>query len=386
MHQTRLATAILAATTLFAVHGTAQSIAWGPVQPTLGATDVDLTGTLVVARNLHSATSAVSPTVNGVPFVGSFAPSGWTNASTNALNGSTTGDAGYDLLLGGARATSAAVVSNPTGWGAIRLDTLGAFQVGRNYLIQCWFTDQRTGTATNVLYDRVMTLSSAIGPATLTGGEVNNLGALVQGPLSEPMDGDPDNSPAQGGTDVIFGSHCLGTFTRTNPTDQLWLLVRGTHPLATNTLRSHLTALQIRELPAGSVWGTATAYGTGCGGAAPLTLATSQRPIVNTPIGLTTTNITPTTPFGAITVGLVVPTPPVDLTPLGMAGCFQYHDIMATFLYLPFGSNWTTTTLVVPNMIGLPMQAQAFNYDPAAGLTALGAVSSNGLSLVGGDL
>lgn len=377
------ATILLAALSASAA---AQTIAWGPVIPSLAASDVATVGTLVVARNLHSATGAISPTVNGVPFVGSFAPLGWTNAATTALGGSTTGDLGYDDLLNGARATSFGSPANPTGWGAIRIDNLAALTVGRNYVIQCWFTDQRTGTPTNMLYDRAMTLSSAVGVATLSGGEVQNLGSLVQGPLSGLLDGDPDNSPALSSPDVLFGSHCTGTFTRVNGTDQIWLLVRGTHPDPINVLRPHLNAFQIRELPAGSVYAAASAYGSGCGGNQPLALSTTDRPLVNNLITLQTSNITPTTPFGALALGLVQNVPPIDLSGVGMAGCFQYHDILVTLLYLPLGANTAFTPLLVPNLVGLPIQAQSYNYDPAAALTALGAVSSNALVLVCGDL
>ncbi|MBM3962975.1 MAG: hypothetical protein FJ306_13900 [Planctomycetes bacterium] len=218
---------LLLAAGLLATPAVAQTIAWGPVLPTLAATDVNTNGTLVVARNLHSATATQSPLVHGVQFVGAFAPTGWTNASTLALNGSTTGDAGYDLPLSSARATSAVATGNPTGWGAIRIDNLAPLAVGRTYAIQCWFTDQRLGNGKSALYDRAMTLSSAVGTVTLAGGEATNLATLMQGPLSAPLDGDPDDNPALGGTDALFGSHCTGAFTRTSATDQLWLLVQG---------------------------------------------------------------------------------------------------------------------------------------------------------------
>lgn len=285
MHQNSLHSAsLLLAAALFASTASAQTILWGNVQPTLGPTDVSLNGTLVVARNLHAAGAAQSPTVNSVPFAGSFAPTGWTNASTNAMQGSTTGDVAYDLLLNSARATSAAATANPTGWGAIRLDTLGSITVGRTYEIQCWFTDQRSGAA--ALYDRVMTLSSAVGPATLTGGEVNNLGSLLQGPLSGPLDADPDNNPALGGTDTVFGSYCIGYFTPVNPGDQTWLLVQGSHPV--NNLRSHLTAFQIRDLSASH-----QNFGTGCYSPSPLTLSAAPSPVINpsTLVTYTITNI-----------------------------------------------------------------------------------------------
>ena len=361
---------------------TAQQITWGVPQVSLAPTDVSLNGTLVVARNLHAAGATQTPTVNGVTFLGGFAPTGWTNASTNALFSSTTGSIDYDLLLGSARATSAAATANPTGQGAIRIDNLGVLTVGRKYEILCWFTDQRLGTGAAALYDRQMTLSSAVGAATLSGGEVTNLGSLSQGPLSAPLDGDPDNAPALGGTDVVFGMHCTGTFSWVNATDQLWLLVQGGHPVPTNLLRSHLTAFQIRELPAGTVQATATPYGTACGG---LGLSVAPTPIINTLITFTTSGITPTTPFGAVTLGLVPMAPPVDLTSFGMAGCFQYHDMLDTLLYIPAGAATATNSIVVPNFLGAHIQVQSFNYDPAAGLTALGAVASNALDLLLGD-
>jgi len=116
-----------------------------------------------------------------------------------------------------------------------------------------------------------------------------------------------------------------------------------------------------------------------------LALTTAQRPIVNTSINLVARNITPTTPFGAVAFGLTAPPAPLNLTGLGMPGCFQYHDILVTQLYLPFGANTATVAFQVPNLIGLPVRAQAYNYDPAAALTPLGAVSSNSLTLRSGD-
>lgn len=385
MNQTTLrALGLGLAGALLATASTAQNISWGLVMPSLSPADVDGTGTLIVARNLHAAGTAVTPTVNGVTFVGGFAPTGWTNAATAALNSSTTGDAGYDQLLDGARATSFGAAANPTGWGAIRIDNLAPLTVGANYLIQCWFTDQRTGTPTNKLYDRVMTLSSAVGAATLSGGEVQNLAALIQGPLSGPLDADPDNFPALGSPDQIFGSHCTGTFTRVNATDQIWLLVRGTHPDSTNVLRPHLSALQIRELPAGAFYATADQYGAGCGTPA-LTLSTTQRPLVNTQFSAVTSNITPTTVFGAVGLGFSVFTPPIDLTIISMPGCFMYHDQLLTLAYAPSGGS-ATTTIPVPNILRLRIQLQSLNYDPTAALTPLGLVTSNALRVNVGNL
>ena len=343
----------LLAAALCAVPAAAQTIAWGPVLPVVAASDVNTNGTLVVARNLHSATTTQSPLINGVQFVGAFAPTGWTNASTLALNGSTTGDAGYDLLLNSARATSAAATGNPTGWGAIRIDNLVPLTVGRNYEIQCWFTDQRLGTGTAALYDRVMTLSSAIGAATLTGGEVTNLGTLTQGPLSAPLDGDPDNNPALGGTDVLFGSHCTGVFTRTSATDQLWLLVQGSHPVAANFLRSHLTAFQIRDVSPS--W---SSVGTGCGTA---TLALGSLPALGGTFALNVSNLGAGFPFMLTGItGLNLPVPLPEFVP----GCTAYASPDLVDL-LPSVGGAATWSLAIPNnpaLAGFQLYNQALEF------------------------
>ena len=377
----------IAAVAICAAPLPAQLIQWGAPLPTIAASDVSTNGTLVVARNLHSAGATVSPTVNGVAFVGGFAPTGWTNASTLAMNTSTTGDAGYDQLLGSARATSAAAPGNPTGWGAIRLDTLGTLQVGRNYEIQCWFTDQRLGTGTSALYDRQMELSSAIGAATLSGGEATNLGSLSQGPVSLPLDGDPDNQPALGGTDVIYGSHCIGTFVRTNATDQLWLLVRGTHPVPANFLRSHLTAFQIRDIGQAGIY---TTFGVGCAGSAGIaqnlstpaprigqTSAITLSPVPNTAVALlfVGTSNTFSTSFGPL---------PLDLTAFGAPGCFaRVSDDAAQFFTI--GSGSATVPLAVPNnpfFVGVQLFTQGVVFDTT---NALGLVMSDAAAMTIGS-
>jgi hypothetical protein len=180
------------------------------------------------------------------------------------MNGSSTGDTGYDALLDSARVTSEAVLTNPTGWGGIQLDTLGTLTIGSTYEIQVWYSDQRPGVPTNVLNDRVMTLSSATGPATLSFGNVSNLGALVQGTLSGGLEADPNNVSGPG--DTIFGQFVTGTFTRTS-TDQLWLLVQGSHPLQNNVLSPHVNAFQIREVPNNP--GTPYCFGDGTSTACP---------------------------------------------------------------------------------------------------------------------
>lgn len=236
--------AIAFLTLALAASASADVIGWGPAQNTTGAANVSTNGTLVVAHNTWSGL-ATSPTVNGVTFT-AFAPPEWSIGASPMMNGSLTGDIGYDALLYGARATSEGTLTNPTGWGGIRLDSLGTFTVGNHYEIQVWFTDQRPGTVGNPLNDRMMKLGSAVGSVTLTAGIVTNLGALTQGAHSGLLDGDPNN--ASGAGDTIFGQFCIGTFQRTS-TAPLYLLVQGSHPISNVTLRPHVSAFQVREVP-----------------------------------------------------------------------------------------------------------------------------------------
>lgn len=250
---------VLASTFLICA-ASAQTITWGPVLPSTSPTDVSVQGAFVFAGNAHQpGVTPIPATVNGVTFAGGFQPTGWNGYIVGGLNGSTTGNTEFDKLLGNSLAMQTSPAANPTGWGGIRLDNLATLIPGRTYAVQVWFTDQRTGSATNVLYDRVMTLSSAFGTAVLNGGEVSNLATMVQGPLSGPMDADPDNAPAIASPDTVFGTHCTGTFTY-NATAELWLIIQGTHPIATNVLAPHVTALQIRDLSAAYH----QSYGSGC--------------------------------------------------------------------------------------------------------------------------
>ncbi len=226
----------------------ADLVQWGPVQDVMAASEVSTNGTLVTAKNCWAQT-LTAPTVNGVPF-SAYAPPGWGNGGWVLTVDSTTGDADYDALLDSARVTSGGSAGNPTGYGAINLDALATLAIGSTYEVQVWFCDQRAGTSTNVLNDRVMTMSSALGAVLTTGGLATNLGAVTQGALSGPLDADPNNQ--SGTTDSVLGSYCIGTFTRTT-NDPLWLLVEGSHPLANNVLRPHLNAFQLRDITGSSL-------------------------------------------------------------------------------------------------------------------------------------
>lgn len=117
----------------------------------------------------------------------------------------------------------------------------------------------------------------------------------------------------------------------------------------------------------------------------PLDLTCQPRPIVQTTVQLTTSGLTPTTAFGAVSFGLQRFAVPIHLAAQGMPGCFQYHDMLANQLFVPARARAVTTTLVVPNLIGLQLQVQSFAFDPIDPVTPLGAVTSPALELLCGD-
>jgi len=114
----------------------------------------------------------------------------------------------------------------------------------------------------------------------------------------------------------------------------------------------------------------------------PLVLA-AQRPIANTTINLTTSNIPAGSPFGAILLGLANPN--ASLAGIGMPGCTRYTDGLVTLLFIAPGTT-VVTTLAVPNAVGVTLTAQSAVYCPAAGFTPLGAIASQGVSLFIGNL
>lgn len=358
----------------------AQTVSWGPVLPSTGPADVSLNGNLVVARNLHGSNTspAVDATVNGVTFVGGFQPNGWNGFVTTGMNGSTTGDAGYDALLNGARAMTNGSSGNPSGWGGIRIDNLTSLTPGGLYEIQVWYTDQRTGSASNVLYDRVMTLSSAWGTAAVTNGEVTNLASMVQGPLSASMDADPDNAPAVNSPDTVFGTHCTGTFLYV-PGAETWLVIQGSHPIASNNLRPHITGLQIRDISTASFG----LNGTGCPSSAGVaTLSPSGLPVVG---GTLQVDISPVSPVG---IPIMVlgggATPPFMISTVGLTGdptCLLTTSLDAAIGPLPVVNGVATFSLPVPanaQLIGYQLFLQGAQYE-AGGVS----LTEQGIATVG---
>lgn len=119
-------------------------------------------------------------------------------------------------------------------------------------------------------------------------------------------------------------------------------------------------------------------YGTGCGG---LTLTASADPIPTTAVDLVTASITPTALFGAVCYGFTAFNPGLPLDSLGMTGCFQHNELLASSLFVPSGAPSVSTPFLVPNFPGVSFEAQSILYDPQAALTPLGATSSGGVTL-----
>ena len=117
----------------------------------------------------------------------------------------------------------------------------------------------------------------------------------------------------------------------------------------------------------------------------PLDLSCHPRPIVQTTVQLTTSELAPTTAFGALSFGLQRFVVPIDLTAQGMPSCFQHHDMLANLLFVPARAPAIATALVVPNLVGLQLQVQSFAYDPIHPVTPLGAITSPALELLCGD-
>jgi len=111
----------------------------------------------------------------------------------------------------------------------------------------------------------------------------------------------------------------------------------------------------------------------------PLAISASANPIAGNSINLNTSNITPTAPFGAVLLSLTQDN--FDLSVLGMPGCSRYNTGDVSLLFFPLGASTAATSFAVPNLPGLRVFAQSALYDPAAGMTPLGAVTSNGLDL-----
>ncbi len=116
-----------------------------------------------------------------------------------------------------------------------------------------------------------------------------------------------------------------------------------------------------------------------------LGLQAAGTPSFGSVMSLDTVNIPSGTPFGATLLGFTEFSPAIDLTSIGMPGCYQYVDGLATLIFLS-PSNIASTPFGVPNdpaFLSTVVVAQSVSFSPP--LTPLGAISSNGLRLVIGN-
>ena len=104
-------------------------------------------------------------------------------------------------------------------------------------------------------------------------------------------------------------------------------------------------------------------------------------PVSGTTCNLLTANIPASTPFGAVLLGFTQFNPGIDLTGIGMAGCFRYTDGAASVLFFGGGATNTTGIAIPTGFAGVHLFVQSAIFNPGAGLTALGAIASNGLDL-----
>lgn len=125
----------------------------------------------------------------------------------------------------------------------------------------------------------------------------------------------------------------------------------------------------------------ATAYGTGCDG---LTLAASGLPVLgNNGFGMVATGVPAISPVVLFGFGAVAVNPGIDLTPVGMAGCFGYTDLsIGLFGGTPVVGASSTMSFAIPStatLAGTAFSSQGLSFSLT---TSLGLASSNGVSLV----
>lgn len=113
----------------------------------------------------------------------------------------------------------------------------------------------------------------------------------------------------------------------------------------------------------------------------PLLLTADARPVLGTTINLTVDNVPAGSAIGAVIYGLTKHDPGIDLTSIGMPGCFQFCSQEAVLLAIAPGTSFSSAWVIPPStaFAGVHVQAQGAIYDPAGSHNALNALSSNGV-------
>jgi hypothetical protein len=118
----------------------------------------------------------------------------------------------------------------------------------------------------------------------------------------------------------------------------------------------------------------------------PIDLDASARPITGTSINLNTTRVPASASFSALLLNFAAVIPQLELSGLGMPGCYQHIGLAgATTLGLGFSTSWSQN-LTIPNVaayVGMNLFGQSAAFVPGA--NPLGVTSSNGLHLVVGN-
>jgi hypothetical protein len=107
-------------------------------------------------------------------------------------------------------------------------------------------------------------------------------------------------------------------------------------------------------------------------------------PHLGTTIQFTTTNYPASSGLGVQVLSLVGFDPGIDLTAVGMPGCFRYVNTESTNVVIPVAGQ-TVFNQLIPNnpvLLGLPLRSQTFAF--ATGANALGLIASNGVAMIAG--
>lgn len=118
-------------------------------------------------------------------------------------------------------------------------------------------------------------------------------------------------------------------------------------------------------------------YGSGCLG---LSHDATSRPVIGSSFDLVTSGIGPSVNVGATILGLTRYDPGIELTSIGLTGCFQYTSFEVVELWAPNASRMGVTPFGIPNnpvFAGVDLCSQALAIQPGA--NPVGAITSNGL-------
>jgi hypothetical protein len=181
---------------------------------------------------------------------------------------------------------------------------------------------------------------------------------------------------------TIPASGARGVFELLNG-NLLWTNGSGAHiyDVATQTSTNILAggSYHLNLYGAAASMSSTNVFGTGCDG---LTFGTSGLPrIGNATFGLRVDNVPAISPIAFVAFGTMAFNPGIDLTGIGMAGCFSYQSLdLGMFATDPVASASATLILPIPldtSLTGTTLAAQGVSFSLA---TTFGFATSNGLT------